>query len=158
MRTQRYMGVDFGEKRVGLAHADDEQRLAIPHRVFEFGDSREEDMEHLALIIKGDADVIVVGLPLTKAGEEGPMAKKVREFAQDLQFRTDLPLHFQDERFTTRANVGLLQGMPTEERRKLEDALAAAGILQTWLDKTKPRYPKKAQKKIELTGDERSIV
>ena len=158
MRIQRYMGVDYGDKRVGLAHADDEQRLAIPHRVFEFGEDHNEDMEHLAIIIKGDADVIVVGLPLTKEGLEGPMAKKVREFAQELQFRTDLPLHFQDERFTTRTNVGLLQGMPTEERRKLEDALAAAGILQTWLDKAKPRYPKGPEKRIELTGDEKSIV
>lgn len=158
MRVQRFMGVDYGEKRVGLAHADDEQRLAIPHRVFEFGDDPEEDMEHLAIIIKGDADVIVVGLPLTSAGTEGPMAAKVREFARELQFRTDLPLHFQDERMSTRANIGLLQGMPTEDRKKVEDALAAAGILQTWLDKSKPRYPKAPESRLELTGDEKSIV
>lgn len=154
MRIQRYIGVDYGEKRVGLAHADDELLMAVPHRVFRFGENRDEDMEHLALIIKGDADAIVIGLPLTSKGTEGQMCEKVREFAQDLQFRTDLPVHFQDERMTTRENVGLLQGMPTEEKRKLMDALAAASILQTWLDKSKPRKMIGDERSIKLTGDE----
>jgi putative Holliday junction resolvase len=133
------MGIDYGTKRIGLAKADDELLMALPHRVFEFGDNPEEDMDHLAIIVKGDADAIVVGLPLSKDGTEGQMAKKVREFAEDLQHRTDLPVYFQDERMSTRANEGLLQGMPKEEQLKLLDALAAAGILQTWLDKTKKR-------------------
>jgi len=146
MRIQRYMGVDFGEKRVGLAKADDEVRMAVPHRVFVMSGTYEEDLQHLSIIIKGEADVIVLGLPLTREGTEGPMAKKVREFAEDLQFRTDLPLHFQDERLTTRENSGLLQGYPTEEKRKLVDALAAASILQTWLDKSKNRAPAPPEK------------
>ena len=151
MPAIRYMGVDYGEKRVGLARADEELMLVIPHRVFQFDENHNEDMEHLAIIIKSDADVVIVGLPLTKEGIEGPMAKVVREFAEDLQHRTDLPVHFQDERFSTRANEGLLQGMPTQERRKLIDALAAAGILQTWLDKTRARrgMPVKSRKKEE---------
>ena len=139
MRVRRYMGVDYGEKRVGLARADDGLLMVVPFRVFRFEDDPDEDMEHLAILIKSEADVIIMGLPLTREGEEGPMAKKVREFAEDLQHRTDLPVHFQDERFSTRANEGLLQGMPKEEQLKLIDALAAAGILQTWLDKTKVR-------------------
>lgn len=147
MRIQRYMGVDYGEKRIGLAKADDQDRMAIPYRVFECSENRDEDLEHLAIIVKSDADAIIVGLPLTSEGLEGPMAKKVREFAEELQFRTDLPLYFQDERMSTRANYGLLQGMPTEERRKLEDALAAAGILQTWLDKSKSKAARVQEKK-----------
>ncbi len=154
MRIQRYIGVDYGEKRVGLARADDELLMAVPHRVFLFDENRDEDMEHLAVIIKGDADAIVVGLPLTLNGTEGQMCEKVREFAQDLQFRTDLPVHFQDERMTTRENVGLLQGMPTEEKRKLMDALAASSILQTWLDKSKPRKMIGDERTIKLSGDE----
>ena len=138
MHVQRYMGVDYGERRIGLALADDDARMAVPHLVFTVGDDIEEDMQHLALLIRTEADLIVVGLPLTLEGKEGPMATKVRAFAEDLSFKTDLPVHFQDERMTTRTNVGLLQGMPTEERKKLADALAAAGILQTWLDKFKP--------------------
>ena len=137
MRNQRYMGVDYGEKRIGLAKADDETRLAKPDRVFQVSGKYEEDMNYLATYIKSETDIVVVGLPLTKEGTEGPMAKKVREFAVELQFKTDLPLHFQDERMTTRENYGLLQEYPTEEKRKLLDALAAASILQTWLDKTK---------------------
>jgi putative holliday junction resolvase len=140
MRMQRYVGVDFGEKRIGLAIADDDARMAVPHRVFVNTGQPDEDMQHLSIIIKGEADVVVVGLPLTSEGTEGPMAKRVREFAEDLQFRTDLPLHFQDERMTTRENAGLLQGYPTEEKKRLLDALAAASILQTWLDKTKARF------------------
>jgi len=139
MRLERYVGVDYGEKRVGLAKADSETFFVSPYRVFRFEDDFEMDMEHLAIIIKGEADHIIVGLPLTREGTEGPMAKKVREFAEDLQHRTDLPVHFQDERLTTRENAGLLQGMRTEERKKLIDALAAASILQTWLDKKKAR-------------------
>jgi len=150
------MGVDYGEKRVGLARGDDDLRMAVPHRVFVFGDNRDEDMAHLSVIIRGDADAIIVGLPLTREGTEGPMCKVVREFAAELQFRTDLPVHFQDERMTTRENVGLLQGMPTEEKLKLADALAAASILQTWLDRNKPREFSMGDKTIRLTGDESS--
>ncbi len=137
MRIQRYMGVDYGEKRIGLARADDELMMAVPHRVYVLGDDFQEDLEYLAIYIKTEADAIIMGLPLTKEGTEGQMCEKVRDFARELQFLTDLPVHFQDERFSTRANEGLLQGMRTEDRKKLVDALAAAGILQTWLDKTK---------------------
>ncbi len=139
MRIQRYMGVDYGEKRIGLARADDELMMAVPHRVYVLGDDFQEDMEYLAIYIKTEADAIVMGLPLTKEGTEGQMCEKVRDFARELQFLTDLPVHFQDERFSTRANVGLLQGMRTEDRKKLVDALAAASILQTWLDKIKSK-------------------
>jgi putative Holliday junction resolvase len=141
MRLQRYMGLDYGEKRIGLALADDDTRLAVPHRVYELSDKLEDDLNYLATYIKSEADIVIVGLPLTREGTEGPMAKKVREFATELQFKTDLPLHFQDERMTTRENYGLLQGYPTEDKKKLLDALAAASILQTWLDKTKARFP-----------------
>lgn len=134
---KRYVGIDYGEKRVGIALADDDAWLAVPHRIFEFNTTYDEDMEHLSIIIKGEADAIVLGLPLTMNGEEGPMVEKVREFARDLMFRTDLPVHFQDERCTTRENAGLLQGMPTEEKRVMKDALAAASILQTWIDRNK---------------------
>jgi len=137
MRAQRYIGIDWGEKRVGLAKADDELLMSLPHRVFVFGENHEEDMEYLAMVIKSEADVVIVGLPLSLDGTEGQMAMKVREFAEDLQHRMDLPVHFQDERMSTRANEGLLQGMPKEEQLKLLDALAAAGILQTWLDRSK---------------------
>ena len=139
MKNQRYMGVDYGEKRVGLARADDERRMAVPHRVYEMGEDYQEDLEYLAVYIKSEADAIIIGLPLTTKGVEGQMCEKVREFARELQFLTDLPVHFQDERFSTRANEGLLQGMRTEDKKKLVDALAAAGILQTWLDKTRSR-------------------
>jgi len=139
MSTIRYMGVDYGTKRIGLARADSESMMAVPHRVFTIEGDFDEEMEHLAIIIKGDSDAIVMGLPLTREGTEGPMAKQVREFAEDLQHRTDLPVYFQDERLSTRANEGLLQGMPREEQHKLLDALAAAGILQTWLDSMKAR-------------------
>lgn len=142
MRPQRYIGVDWGEKRVGLAKADDELLMSLPHRVFEFGDDHEEDMEYLAMLIKSEADTVVIGLPLSRDGTEGPTAKRVREFAEDLQHRMDLPVHFQDERMSTRANEGLLQGMPKEKQLKLLDALAAAGILQTWLDRTKEKPAK----------------
>jgi len=139
MRAKRYVGVDYGEKRVGLAYADDENMMATPSRVFTFEDDYEEDMDHLSIIIKGEADAVIIGLPLNREGEEGHMCEKVREFAKEIVFRTDLPVHFQDERYSTRANEGLLQGLPTEERLKVIDALAAAGILQTWLDKKKAR-------------------
>jgi putative holliday junction resolvase len=146
MQMLRYMGVDYGEKRIGLATADDEVRLAVPHRVYTIGEKVEEDLLYLANYIKSEADVIVVGLPLTSEGTEGPMAQKVREFAQKLQWQTDLPVHFQDERLTTRENSGLLQGYPTEEKKKLLDALAAASILQTWLDKQKNRLERLSEK------------
>jgi len=149
MRLQRYMGIDYGEKRVGLALADDEKMLAIPHRVFKMSEDLAADLEHLAAIVKGEADVVILGLPLTTEGTEGPMAKTVREFAQEIQFRTDLPVHFQDERFSSRENVGLLTGIPKEQRLLVQDALAAAGILQTWLDRKKALQARASRESVE---------
>ena len=119
MRPQRYIGVDWGEKRVGLAKADDELLMSLPHRVFEFGDDHEEDMEYLAMLIKSEADTVVIGLPLSRDGTEGPTAKRVREFAEDLQHRMDLPVHFQDERMSTRAGREILRRRRAKGRKRL---------------------------------------
>ena len=153
MRVKRFIGVDYGEKRVGLACADEETMLAVPSRVFTFDNDYEEDLDHLSIIIKGEADAVIIGLPLNREGLEGPMCEKVREFAREIVFRTDLPVHFQDERYSTRANEGLLQGYPTEEKRKLIDALAAAGILQTWLDKKKARAQFGSSESVKKEGE-----
>ena len=61
MRVKRYIGVDYGEKRVGLAHADEELMMATPARVFTFDGEHDEDMEHLPIIIKGEADAVIIG-------------------------------------------------------------------------------------------------
>jgi putative Holliday junction resolvase len=90
------------------------------------------------VIAEWEIEVVVVGLPLEASGEEGEMAKRVREFAEGLERRTQLPIVFWDERFSTARALRDLPklGLPAAARRDKDriDAMAAALILQTYLD------------------------
>jgi putative holliday junction resolvase len=138
-RTGRVLGVDLGSKRIGLALSDPGRIVASPHDVLQRGRDRTED--HRAIVaIARDADVttIVVGLPLSLSGAYGPAARAVREEVEELRSSAGAGLEvlLHDERLTTvTAEAALRQGrLRRDERRHIVDKVAAAVMLQAWLE------------------------
>lgn len=133
----RYLAIDLGDKRTGLALGDSITRLATPVRVLEVPIAAREGeqlLDALAAAIDdllGPAGELVIGLPLNMDGTEGPRAKIVRAFAARLAARTAHPLHFSDERLTSDAADKALarSGLTHKQKKERRDAIAAARIL-----------------------------
>lgn len=133
----RFLAIDLGDKRTGLAIGDDETRLASPLTVVEVARGAAL-IDALADAIKEHApDAIVLGLPLNMDGTEGPQAKLVREFGEQLRTRCDLELHYHDERLTSFAADQQMagSGRTHKQKKRLRDALAAAEILRGFLER-----------------------
>lgn len=136
----RAMGIDSGERRIGVALSDELGLLAAPWKAVHVARGRELT-ELAAMAREREIEIVVVGLPTSLDGTEGPQAKRVRAFAERLASHLDgLPLVFADERFTTAEAERLLisRRMSREERRDRIDAAAAAIMLQGWLDAQRP--------------------
>lgn len=141
----RYLCIDLGDKRTGLAVADSAMRIASPLDVIETPIAAEGGELLLRRIVRAVEDQfgaggrspgeLVVGLPLNMDGTEGPRAKSVRAFAARIAERTGRVVHFHDERLSTAeadwsmARSGLTRGQKKAKR----DALAAAAILRDFL-------------------------
>ena len=129
----RVLGLDVGDRRVGLALSDPTGFLASP---FGFVDRGPSDLADIAGIAEeNEVAEIVVGLPLSMSGDSGAQAGKVRGFIRELRSHTDLPIKTVDERLSTVQAEGMLRqsGRRQRDRGQL-DAAAAAVILQAYLD------------------------
>ena len=130
----RILAIDYGKKRTGLAICDQAEKIASPLAVLQtrLGAIR----KILGYIENEDVGAVVVGLPLNMDGSEGPQVKQVRQFANELKKHIDLPLRFQDERLSSfEAGEKLSKtSLTRKKKRKRLDAIAAAGILQSFLD------------------------
>ncbi len=134
MRSGRRLGVDVGTVRIGVSVSDPEAMVAVPVQTVPRGTG---DLARLAaLAAEHDAVEIVVGLPVTLAGGEGPAAASVRSFADRLAAAVAVPVRLVDERMTTAGAHQALQaaGMSSRRRRAVVDESAAVMILQTALD------------------------
>lgn len=133
----RLIGLDLGAKTIGLAISDIERRLASPLKTLPRG-AFQKDAESLTSIFTefGVAGVIL-GLPLDLEGRYGPRAQSTRAFARNLSMRTDLPIAFWDERFSTAVVTRALIANDVSRARRAEvvDKMAAAYILQGALDR-----------------------
>jgi putative Holliday junction resolvase len=131
----RYLCLDLGDKRTGVATGDDETGVVSPAGILEAPAGERLMAAALEAVGTHGPDAIVLGLPLNMDGTEGPRAKLVREFGRALEARTDRPVHYQDERLTSHAAEGHLAGSGRTHRQKkqLRDALAAAEILRDFL-------------------------
>jgi putative Holliday junction resolvase len=146
----RALGIDVGSRRIGTALSDQLGMLAAPWRAVQVGRGREL-AELAAMVAEREIEVIVIGLPVSLDGTEGPQAATVRAFAERLaaflsqqQQNTDappIPIEFTDERFTTAEAERLLlqRNLSREQRKARIDAAAAAIMLQDWLDARRPR-------------------
>jgi len=130
-----WLALDIGDKRIGLAAGNDEARLARPLRVLTRG-SKNEDFAAIARAVQEvGAEVLLVGLPLNMDGSEGPQARRVRKYAERLRRRLDMPLQYHDERLSSFVADQILAQKPRKkDRRQANDAIAAAAILQSFLD------------------------
>ncbi|MDO8848608.1 MAG: Holliday junction resolvase RuvX [Coriobacteriia bacterium] len=130
----RALGLDIGSVRVGVAVSDPAGAVASPVTVL---DASDLDSGRLARIVEDyEAEMLVVGLPLTLAGEEGPQAALVRDTAERLAARLGLPLAFADERNSSAEAKRAMRsaGMSDKQQRGMVDKVAAALVLQSWLD------------------------
>lgn len=130
----RILGLDVGDKRIGIAVSDPLGSNAMPLETLERDGETLEKLERIAE--ENMAERLVVGLPLSLDGSEGAQARKVKIFSRELGLFLRIPVSFVDERLTTREAKGLIarsRGKHAETRGDI-DKVAAALILQTFLD------------------------
>lgn len=132
----KILALDLGEKRIGVAVSDATRTIAKSLAVFP-RKSRQEDFATIARYIgEEQANLLVVGLPVPLSGVEGEKAAWVRDYTSDLQQHIDIPVEFWDEAMTTvQAYASLRQrGKRAKQAKERVDAVAAAFILQSYLD------------------------
>lgn len=134
---ERYVAFDIGDKRIGVAVSDPFNTYALPSQTYHRKGFK-EDVSAIAEIARGKgATVIVCGLPVNFDGTEALQTEKTRRFIDALKEVVTVPVVCEDERFTTQmAHETLIQeGMRREKRKAYVDALAAANILDGYLQK-----------------------
>ena len=127
----RILGIDPGERRIGVAAADSATRVAIPVTTIDAGSDPVEAVARL--VQEQQAGELVVGLALSLSGVLGPQAQRAQALADALARRLDIPVHTWDERLTSVEARRRLPGGKRRSKGEL-DALAAAIILQAFLD------------------------
>lgn len=135
---KRIAGIDYGEKRIGLAISDESQWLASPIKAI----LTEQNLQKTSELITKEflsfmpLEKMVIGLPLFLNGKESPMSLKVRELALHMEKLLHIPVILWDERLTTaQVERTLKEAQMTRKKRvRYLDAMAAAAILQSYLD------------------------
>ena len=132
----RIVCVDLGDVRTGLAAGDDVVGLVQPLKVIEERDERRRLEKVADAIAEHGADLVLVGLPINMDDTEGPRAKAARAFGAALSERCGLAVEFHDERLSSfEADESLKgSGLTRKGKKRIQDAVAAATILQDWLD------------------------
>jgi putative Holliday junction resolvase len=135
----RFLGLDVGDKRVGVAICDETQTLARPLITLNRA-SKKEDFARIVTLCREHAiEKVVVGLPKTLRGEEGSQAQRVRRYAAELQAALNLPIEFWDERYSSVDAQERLTSSSRRARAKGDiDSAAAAIILQEYLNEHHP--------------------
>jgi putative holliday junction resolvase len=142
--TGRLLAVDWGEVRLGLALSDEPQTLASPLETLVRRAGKRLPLARFFALVEQHGPVgLVVGLPLTGEGEETESALAARALAEDLARRTGLPVELWDERMSTARALAAIreQGGSTRGRKAEVDALAAAVLLQHFLDARRSVVP-----------------
>ncbi len=132
----RSLGLDIGDNRIGVALSDPENILASPLTIIDRSREREDAEAIISIIHQYQVGRVVVGLPRSMNGSVGKQADKVQTFVQQLCHQIEIPVEFRDERLTTVAAKRLIQAARTKKNRRKprDDAVAAAIILQAYLD------------------------
>jgi putative pre-16S rRNA nuclease len=132
----RLLGLDVGSKTIGLALSDSRRVIATPVDTIRRRNFRADTSRLIALIDERGVGGLVIGLPLTLGGGDGPRTQSVRQFARNLLALRDLPVAFWDERLSTAAVTRemIAHDMTRRRRAAIVDRVAAAYILQGCLD------------------------
>lgn len=140
-RPVRAIGLDLGQKRIGVAVSDTAGTLAMPIEVLSrLGDRPREHRAIADLVVEWEAEIVVVGLPYNMDGSVGPMARRYAGEARRLGDTLEVPVVLYDERLTTvTAERTLMERqLNAENRRRVVDKVAASVMLQSWLDAGMP--------------------
>jgi putative Holliday junction resolvase len=131
----RSMGLDIGDKRIGVALSDPGGILASPLTIIERSELRQE-LDAIADIVKQqEVGRVIIGLPRSMDGTTGSQVQKVQDFVQELCRCIDVPVEFRDERLTTVSARRLMKsGRKKSHKKERYDAAAAAIILQSYLE------------------------
>ncbi len=135
----RYLAIDYGTKRTGLAICDSAETIASPLAVIQ---GQKELLKKIAEVVDTEnVEAVVLGLPLNMTGSESAQTKLVLKFAGQLKDHLHIPVHLQDERLSSfSAEEKLASAKFTKEKmRKRLDAVAAAEILEAFLEQKTPR-------------------
>ncbi len=135
----RYLAIDYGTKRTGLAICDSGETIASPLTVIQ---GQKELLKKIAEVVETEnVEAVVLGLPLNMDGSESAQTKLVLKFAEQLKDHLHIPVHLQDERLSSfSAEEKLTSAKFTKEKmRKRLDAVAAAEILEAFLEQKTPR-------------------
>ena len=133
----KYMAFDIGDKRIGIAVSDPFCQMALPLETY-YRKNFIKDLQYLANLAKERyVDVIVCGLPLNFDGSESEQTLKTKSFVEELKKYTDIPIVFEDERFTTlEARRVLIEGnVSRKDRKGVIDKIAASYILESYINK-----------------------
>ncbi|HWU24155.1 MAG TPA: methionine--tRNA ligase subunit beta [Candidatus Paceibacterota bacterium] len=134
----KYLGIDYGTKKTGIAISDEAGKMGFPHAV---KPTDPRLLDDLALLIKEKGiEAIVMGESKDFSGEANPVAEEARRFAEDLSARTGVPVHFEPEMFTTQAARRMPDGSRMDGSPDV-DAQAAALILTSFLEHHEPQAP-----------------
>ena len=130
------LALDIGQTRIGIAVSDRSGRVATPVKVLPAAEVCGLARPFRLLLEDYEPEILVCGLPQTLGGEEGPQAERVREIAQELAHKIELPLAFADERLSSTEAKRILreQGLNEKQMRGKVDMIAASLFLQAWLD------------------------
>ena len=139
MQYKRFMGLDYGNSRIGIAFSDYTATIATADSIYK-SRGHEEDLKYLSSYAKeNDVSGIVLGLPLNADGTESEMSLKVKDFGKALEDYSQIKVFYQDERYTSFEAEEYLKeaGLKWEDRKKLLDKVSAQIILQNYLDENK---------------------
>ena len=132
----RNLGLDIGDKRIGVALSDPEGVLASPFTIINRKNEMADIEAIISIISQHQVERVIAGLPRSMDGSLGKQAEKVKAFVQKLCSQTKVPVEFRDERLSTVSAKRLMQVANAKKSRKKarDDAVAAAIILQGYLD------------------------
>ncbi len=133
----RFVGLDYGRKRIGVAVSDSQGRVALPVQSFVRSKDQKGDIRKLANLIKDyEPAKIIAGNPVGLSGFAGASTQAVQQFLSELSREVEVEIVLHDERFSTSEASKRLReaNMSAKAQRSVIDASAAAVILQSWLD------------------------
>lgn len=144
----RAVGIDLGERRIGVAVSDPSGTVATAREVLQRSGDPAQDHRRIAEIVEEvEAEILVIGLPLSLSGEMGPAAKAVATEVEAIAATVKVPVETQDERLSTVSAERSLSNLALKApaRRQVVDMVAAAVILQSWLDRRQHPRPETSQ-------------
>ncbi len=142
-QTRRILGIDYGERRIGISMSDPTATIATGLTTLSNGPELFGELGQL--IADFGVAEIILGLPLTMKGTDSDKTREVRHFKERLEQRYELPVFFEDERLSSRqASASMIEMNASKKQRRNKsgiDRMAAAIILQSYLDRKNKLFP-----------------